>query len=155
MQDGYALEDAALRLLGFRLWLRADDGSASWSVRIQQYVFVGGLVWVYALDRLVEHALQIPLRECGALEILDRADLLGHLHGLLVLYGRHLALTELLTHFRIVAEVEFGADEDDRDARGVVFDFREPLECTAKVSDKVEAWMGKAGAYLRFDVIEG
>jgi hypothetical protein len=85
------------------------------------------MVWVYALNRLVKDTLQIPLRERGALQILDGADLLGDLHRLLVLYGRHFALAQLLTHFGIVAEVEFGADEDDRDPGGVVLDFGEPL----------------------------
>ena len=86
-----------------------------------------GLFGMYALNRLIKDTLQIPLRQRGALQILDGADLLGDLDRLLVLYGGHFALAELLTHFRIVAEVEFGADEDDRDAGGVVFDFREPL----------------------------
>ena len=80
-----------------------------------------------ALNSLVKNTLQIPLRQRGALQILDRANLLSDLHGLLVLDGRHFALAQLLAHFRVVAQVELGAHQNDGDAWGVVLDFGEPL----------------------------
>ena len=85
----------------------------------------------HSLDRFIEHALQIPLGQGGALEVLDRLDLLGNLHCLLVLYGLHLTLAQLLFDFWVVAQVELGSDEDDWDAGRVVLYLGVPLrrEC--------------------------
>ena len=93
----------------------------------QPFEFSSMILGYNALNSLIKNTLQIPLRQRGALQILDRADLLGDLHGLFVLDGRHFALAQLLAHFRVVAQVELGADEDDGDAGGVVLDFGEPL----------------------------
>jgi hypothetical protein len=79
------------------------------------------------LDRLVEHALEIPLRQGGALEVLDGLDLLGDLHCLLILYGLHLALAQLLFDLGVVAQVELGADQDDGNAGCVVLYLGVPL----------------------------
>jgi hypothetical protein len=80
-----------------------------------------------SLDRLVEYALEIPLRQGGALEVLDGFDLFGDLHCLLILYGLHLALAQLLFDLWVVAQVELGADEDDGHAGRVVLYLRVPL----------------------------
>lgn len=82
---------------------------------------------MYVLDRLVKHALQIPLRQGRALEVLDGLDVLGDPDRLLVLYGLHLALAQLLLDLGVVAEVELCADQDDGDAGRVVLDFGVPL----------------------------
>ena len=79
------------------------------------------------LDRLVEYALEIPLRQGGALEVLDGLDLLGDLHCLLILYGLHLALAQLLFDLWVVAQVELGADQDDGNAGCVVLYLGVPL----------------------------
>jgi hypothetical protein len=44
-------------------------------------------------------------------------------------------LPKLLADFRIVTEIEFGADEDDWDAGCVMFDFGEPLKCDTDISE--------------------
>ena len=79
------------------------------------------------LDRLVEYALEISLRQGGALEVLDGFDLLGDLDCLLILYGLHLALAQLLFDLWVVAQVELGADEDDWNAGCVVLYLGVPL----------------------------
>jgi hypothetical protein len=56
------------------------------------------------------------------------ADLLGHGQGLFVGNGLHLACAEGFYSRAVVSQIELGADEDDGDIRGVVFDLREPLE---------------------------
>lgn len=62
------------------------------------------------LDRLIEHALKIALCQRRAFEVFDCFDVLGHLDGLFVLNGGHLALSQLLAHFWIVSKVELCAD---------------------------------------------
>ena len=79
------------------------------------------------LDRLVEYTLEIPLRQGRALEVLDGLDLLGDLHCLLILYGLHLALAQLLFDLWVVAQVELGADQDDGNAGCVVLYLGVPL----------------------------
>jgi hypothetical protein len=86
-----------------------------------------GLCAKNSLDRLVEYALEISLRQGGALEVLDGLDLFGDLDCLLILYGLHLALAQLLLDLWVVAQVELGADEDDGDAGRVVLDLGVPL----------------------------
>lgn len=79
------------------------------------------------LDRFVEHALEISLRQGRALEVLDGFDLFGDLDCLLILYGLHLALTQLFFDLWVVAQVELGADEDDGNAGCVVLYLGVPL----------------------------
>jgi hypothetical protein len=55
------------------------------------------------------------------------ADLLSNSQGLFVGDGLHLASAEGLGGRAVVSQVELGADKDDGDIGGVVFDFREPL----------------------------
>ena len=78
-------------------------------------------------DRLVKHALQVPLGERGALEVLLRLDLLGDHDGLLVLYRRHLLLPQALLGSLVVPQIELGTDEDDGHAGRVVVNLGEPL----------------------------
>ena len=111
------------------------------------------------LDRLIKHALQIPLRQGRALEVLDRLDLLGHLHGLLVLYRLHLTLSQLLLHLRVVAQVELGADEDDGHAGRMMFYFGVPLWKQSVTSSHVILEcqchsVRKAVPYLRLNIVK-
>ena len=82
---------------------------------------------LYSLDRFIKHALQIPLGQGRALKVLDRLDLLGHLHGLFVLDRGHLSLSQLFADFGVVSEIEFGADEYNGYTRRVVLDLWVPL----------------------------
>lgn len=85
------------------------------------------------LDRLVEHALQVPLGESGTFHVLHSLDVLCYLHSLLILNWRHLTLSQLFAHFGVVSQVELGAYEDDGNAGCVVLDFRVPLVVISKV----------------------
>lgn len=78
-------------------------------------------------DRLVENALQIPLCQRGALQVLLGLDLLCDHDGLLVLYGRHLLLPEALLGRLVVPQIELSADEDDGYTGRVMVDLRVPL----------------------------
>lgn len=55
------------------------------------------------------------------------ADLLGHGQGLLVRDGLHLAGSQGFGGRAVVSQVELGADQDDGDIGGVVFDLGIPL----------------------------
>lgn len=55
------------------------------------------------------------------------ADLFGHSQGLFVGNGLHFACAEGFCGRAIVPQVELGANEDNGNIGGVVFDFREPL----------------------------
>lgn len=68
------------------------------------------------------------LRECGALDVLDRLELLGELLALLGGDGPLLVLRELLDHLHVVAQVHLCADEQERRLRAVVRDLRDPLK---------------------------
>jgi hypothetical protein len=128
---GYCLKNGALAPLG----LGRGSGAYYGSVGEKRRGMVSGSAilrkkGLYAknsLDRLVEYALEISLRQGGALEVLDGLDLFGDLDCLLILYGLHLALAQLLLDLWVVAQVELGADEDDGDAGRVVLDLGVPL----------------------------
>lgn len=85
----------------------------------------------HPLDGLVKHRLEVPLREGRALHVLDSLDILVHLHALLVLYRRHLALSELLADLGVVAQIQLCADQDEWDARGVMLNLWIPLDGSA------------------------
>lgn len=104
-------------------------------------------------NRLVKHTLQVALSECGALEILMCADLLGDGQGLLVRDRLHLAGAQGFGSGAVVSQVELGADQDDGDVGGVVFDFREPL---LRSVSRIRRQLCRYGeSYLGFHVIEG
>jgi hypothetical protein len=79
------------------------------------------------LDRFVKDALEIPLRQSRALDVLHRSNLFGHLHGLLVVDRRHLPLSQLLAHFGIISKIKLCADEYNGYARRMVLYFWIPL----------------------------
>lgn len=56
-----------------------------------------------------------------------RADILSHHQGLVVRHWLHTLGAQALERSGVLSQVELGADEDDRDGRGVVVDLREPL----------------------------
>lgn len=87
---------------------------------------------------LVKHALQVALSECGALEILMCADLLGDGQGLLVRDWLHFAGAQGFGRGAIISQVELGADEDDGDIGGVVFDFGVPLVFAVRLVNRMD-----------------
>jgi hypothetical protein len=104
-------------------------------------------------DSLVEHTLQIPLRESRTLQILVRSDLLSHEQGLVVRHRLHSLGPQALQRCRVFSQVKLGADEDDGDGRGVVVDFWEPLD-THSVSGARNSGFSKTAAYLCSDVVK-
>jgi hypothetical protein len=68
--------------------------------------------------------------QTGICKKLDRTystQLLGHAFTILLLDRSHLLLGQLLTHRGIVAEIGLSANDQARNARAVVVDFREPF----------------------------
>lgn len=78
-------------------------------------------------NSLVEHRLQVSLRQSRALEVLDGLDLLGTVERLLVCNGSHSLLGEAANRVGIFAEIELGADQDDGNVGGMVINFGIPL----------------------------
>lgn len=76
---------------------------------------------------LVKHILQLELRECRALHVLDSAKVLGHALAVFFPHRLHLLLAKLLTDLRVVAQIGLGANNETRHARAVVVDLGEPL----------------------------
>lgn len=129
---GY-LKNGAFASLGLGRGSRAYYGSAIKLISTRALFCASSHVGMerHSLDSFVEHALQIPLGQSRALEVLDGFDVLGDLDCLFVLYGLHLTLAQLLFDFWVVAQVELGSDEDDWDAGRVVLYLGVPLrrEC--------------------------
>ena len=78
-------------------------------------------------NSLVKHTLQVALRQSRTFQVLVCADLLGHRQGLLVGHRLHLPLAESFGGCAVVSQIELGADQDDRDVGGMVFNLGEPL----------------------------
>ena len=78
-------------------------------------------------DSLVKDALEVPLRQGRALEVLVRLNLLGAHERLVVRDGLHPLLAQRLERVGVLPEVELGADEDDGDVGCVVVDLGVPL----------------------------
>jgi len=76
---------------------------------------------------LIEHILQLELRESRALNILDSAKVLGHTLAILFPHRLHLLLAKLLAHLRVIAQICLGANNEARHAGAVVVDLGEPL----------------------------
>jgi hypothetical protein len=90
--------------------------------------------WENIPDSLVKYALQIPLRQGRALEVLVRLDVLCALQGLVVRHGLHALLPECLERGGVFPEIELRADENDGNVRRVVVDFGVPLSSARKVN---------------------
>lgn len=76
---------------------------------------------------LVEDVLQFELRECGALHILHRTQILGHAFAIFSLDRSHSLFSKLLAHCGIVTQVHLRADDQTRNAGTMVMDLGEPL----------------------------
>lgn len=76
---------------------------------------------------LIEHILELILRQGRALDILDSAQLLSHPLAILPPNRAHLLLAQLLLDALVVAQIGLGADDQAGHARAVVVDLWEPL----------------------------
>lgn len=126
----------------FRLDFAAGRGLRTALHITNQHVVEDERGWERELvpDSLVKHALQVALSECGALEVLMCADLLGDGQGLLVRDGLHLAGAQGFGGGAVVSQVELGADQDDGDVGGMVLDLGVPL--LRSVSGKLDGQLG-------------
>jgi hypothetical protein len=79
------------------------------------------------LEYLIKHVLQLVLRQCAALHILDSSQLLGHPLSVLFSNWCHLLLHKLLPDTLIISQIGLRADNQAWDAWAVVMNFREPL----------------------------
>lgn len=61
-------------------------------------------------------------------------DFLGHSQSLFVGDGLHLSLSESIYGTTVVSQIELGADQDDGNVGGMVFNLREPLHPSGSVS---------------------
>ena len=77
--------------------------------------------------RLVKNILQPLLSFRARLEVPHCPDLPRALHALSISHRRKVALSQSLDGDWVFAQVELCSDEDYRDARGVVLDFRDPF----------------------------
>lgn len=76
---------------------------------------------------LVKYIFQLELRQGTALNVLNRAELLGHPLTVLLPDRRHLLLRKLLADAGVVSKIDLSADDEAGDAWAVVVDFGEPL----------------------------
>lgn len=122
------LQDGALLLLVLkRSWLWAQNSTASLSVFTLRITLSTVRQELNIPNRLIKNTLQVPLGQRRALKVLVRLDVLSTSKRLVVGYWFHALLAEGLEGCWVVAEIEFGADEDDGNVWGVVLDLREPL----------------------------
>lgn len=88
-----------------------------------------------SITYLVKDVLESLLGQGRALDVLDSTELSGHSLTVLSLDGLHLLFTKLAENGVLLvvalllrwAQIELGTDNQARDARAVVVDFREPL----------------------------
>lgn len=86
-----------------------------------------GLGRNHGADGLLKHLLETGLVERRALQVLDAANVLGHVRALLVRDGRKLLLGQALQRIGVVAEIQLGADQQVGSRRAVVLDLGVPL----------------------------
>jgi len=78
-------------------------------------------------NSLIKDTLEVPLRQRRTFQILDGFDLFCHADCLLILYWCHSLSGQLFLDFVVLSKIEFGADKDNGDVRGVMLDFWVPL----------------------------
>lgn len=79
------------------------------------------------LTYLVKNVLELVLGQSRTLDVLHRTKVLRHLLAIFPAYWLHLLLSELVTDGGVVAEIDLGSDDEARNARAMMVDFREPL----------------------------
>lgn len=106
-------------------------------------------------DSLVKDALEVSLRESRALEVLVSLNFLGTNEGLLVRHGLHALLSQGVESGAVLAEIEFGADEDDGNVGSVMLDFGAPLELGQCLAGEGYDCAIRRGTYLGANVVKG
>jgi hypothetical protein len=117
-----------------------------------------GLIWTsfesHIPNSLVKNALQVSLGQSRALEVLLRLDIRSNLQGLLVCDGRHLLGAERFDGCGVLAQIELGANQDDGDAGGMVFNLGVPLEKPTVSIQHVHSILRGGWTHLRLNVVE-
>lgn len=76
---------------------------------------------------LIEHVLELVLSQRGALDVFDSSQILRHAIAVLLSYGLHLLLGQLLSYARVIAQVSLGSYDQAWNSRAVVMDLGEPF----------------------------
>lgn len=76
---------------------------------------------------LVKHVLEFVLRQGTALDVLDRAQLLGHTLAVFFSYGLHLLLCQLVLDTLVFPQIDLCANYEAWNAGAVVVDLGEPF----------------------------
>lgn len=76
---------------------------------------------------LIKDIFELVLRKSTALDVFDRAQVLGHPLAVLLPHRLHLLLGQLRYHLRIIPQIYLGADYQAGDAGAVVVHLGEPL----------------------------
>jgi hypothetical protein len=129
----YGLKDDA-----FPLWFsRRGNGHQHGTNALASYAMFG------LPNRLIENILKSLLRQSGTLEVSkvnrflsqggvpNGINLLCHLYALGIRYRSLSLLTKFLDRLPVFAEIEFCADQDNRDIRSMMRNLREPLTWSA------------------------
>jgi hypothetical protein len=78
-------------------------------------------------DSFVEDAFEVSLGQGRAFKVFMRFDFLSHGERLLIRNRLHLLRAESFRRRFVLSQIQFGANENDRNAWGVMLDFRIPL----------------------------
>lgn len=129
MISGLQVVGSPLQYYAFRPWLlwlanrsRVQYSTAIVSLHVRPYSLELDLPY-----GLIEHALKVPLCECGTFQILMRPDLFGHLQRLFVRHRLHPLLSKRVHCTSVFSQVQLRADQNDGDVWRVVLYFWKPL----------------------------
>lgn len=113
-------------------------------------------------DSLVKDALEIPLRQSRALNVLvdnlvRLVDILDVVQNALVSDRLHVLLGQGSAGARVISKIDLGADQDDGGSGGVVSDLREPLSKESQMLvfllPKQRLFRGECASYLCINVV--
>ena len=76
---------------------------------------------------LIKNILQLKLRQCTALDVLDSSEILGHAFTILSSNWLHFLLGQLFSNAGILTQIDLGTDNQARHAGAVVMHLGEPF----------------------------
>ena len=79
------------------------------------------------LPYLIKDVLQLVLRQCRALRVLNCSQVFGHSHSVLLAYWLHSLFGELLSHLRIIAKIRLCANDEAWYPGALMVHLREPF----------------------------
>ena len=79
------------------------------------------------LPYLIEDILQLVLRQCRALHVLDCSQVLRHTFSVLFAYWLHALFGQLFPYLWVIAKIGLRTNYEARYSRAVVMNFWEPF----------------------------